>query len=96
MGSKKKKEQTDLIAWNCISQDLKPMKKKINLKVVYYCKNKRKDKDNIAFSIKFILDGLQQANIIKNDGWKEVGNFEFEFYVDKERPRVKVELEETE
>lgn len=34
--------------------------------------HKRRDPDNIAFSIKFILDGLVRANIIPNDNWKHV------------------------
>lgn len=58
----------------------------------WYVPNKRKDKDNIAFAKKFILDGMLQSGLIENDGWKQVGNFKDEFYVDKENPRVVIEL----
>lgn len=56
--------------------------------------NKRKDKDNIAFGIKFILDGMIEARVIANDGWGEIANFEHRFEVDKDCPRIEIELEE--
>ena len=56
--------------------------------------NKRKDKDNIAFAKKFILDGMIQAKLIQNDGWKEISGFTDEFHVDKNNPRVEVTIYE--
>ena len=35
----------------------------------------RKDHDNIAFAKKFILDGLQESGVLKNDNPSYVGNF---------------------
>lgn len=64
----------------------------INLNITWYCKNKRKDKDNIAFAIKFILDGMIQAGVIPNDGWQEIAGFEHKFEIDKEYPRVEIEI----
>lgn len=66
------------------------------LEITWYCKNKRKDKDNVAFGIKFILDGMIEARVIANDGWGEVANFEHRFEVDKDCPRIEIELEEAE
>ena len=60
----------------------------------WYEKNQRRDKDNIAFAKKFILDALQEMKILKNDGWTEVAGFEDRFYVDKHNPRVEVEIYE--
>ena len=60
----------------------------------WYEKNQRRDKDNIAFAKKFILDALQEMKILKNDGWAEVAGFEDRFYVDKHNPRVEVEIYE--
>lgn len=54
----------------------------------------KKDKDNIAFGIKFILDGMIEARVIANDGWGEIANFEHRFEVDKDCPRIEIELEE--
>ncbi|MGG5359374.1 RusA family crossover junction endodeoxyribonuclease [Enterococcus sp. DIV0240a] len=65
-----------------------------DLQITWYCKNKRKDKDNTSFGIKFILDGMIEAGIIQNDGWGEVNGFEHRFEVDKENPRIEIEVKE--
>lgn len=91
--SKLKKENTEFVAW--IAKKL-PVLSKINLKITWYCKDKRKDKDNISVGIKFILDGLVKAKVIKNDGWNEIGDFEYRFCVDKKNPRIEVEITEVE
>lgn len=64
------------------------------LKITWFCKNKRKDKDNIAFALKFIQDGMVAAGVIKNDGWKEIDGFSHRFEVDKDAPRIEIEVEE--
>lgn len=58
----------------------------------WYCSHKRKDPDNMAFAKKFILDGLQDAKVIKNDGWNQVAGFTDSFVLDKENPRVELEI----
>jgi len=69
-----------------------PVNTPIRLIFSWYEPNKRRDKDNIAFAKKFILDALVNAGVIPNDGWKEIEGFEDRFYVDKKDPRVEVEL----
>jgi len=69
---------------------------KIDIHCHWFVKSKRKDKDNIRFAIKFIQDGMMQAGLIKNDGWSEIGNYYDEFSVDKDNPRVEVEIKEHE
>ena len=45
----------------------------IIISFVFYTKDRRKNPDNIlAGANKFILDALQAAGIIRNDGWKEL------------------------
>jgi len=63
--------------------------------IAYYCKNKRKDKDNIAFAKKFILDGLQKRGTITGDGWKDVKYWHELFYIDKDNPRIEVVIWES-
>ena len=59
----------------------------------WYERNRRRDKDNVsAFGRKVILDGLVQAGIMPNDNWNYVDGFQDEFYVDKECPRVRIEV----
>jgi len=43
----------------------------------------RKDPDNVAFGIKFILDGLVKSGIIVNDGSKQIRNIHHTFVKDK-------------
>lgn len=86
-----KKKYTDLIT---LLARGKGKFERIDLDITWYCKNKRKDKDNIAVGIKFILDGLVEAKVIKNDGWKEINNFKHTFKVDKDNPRIEVKITE--
>jgi len=58
----------------------------------WVCENRRKDKDNIRFAVKYILDGMEKAGMIENDGWNYVGTLTDSFSVDKENPRVEVEI----
>lgn len=60
----------------------------------WYEKNSRRDMDNIAFAKKFILYALVKKGVLKDDGWKWVKGFTDEFFIDKENPRVEVEMEE--
>jgi Holliday junction resolvase RusA-like endonuclease len=64
------------------------------LYIVWYCKNGRKDPDNLSFTKKFVLDGMQAAGIIVNDGFKQVRGFNESFEIDKENPRIEIEVEE--
>jgi Holliday junction resolvase RusA-like endonuclease len=67
----------------------------VDVKIIWYCKNKKKDKDGIIAGTKFIMDGLQMAGVIQNDNWACVRNYIFEFEVDKINPRIIVELIDT-
>ena len=95
-GGKQKKEYDNLVIWSCKASKLKPIEGLNNYQFTWYCKNKRKDKDNIMAGQKFIFDGLQKAGIIENDGWNNVGDINHRFKIDKENPRVEIEIEEIE
>ena len=88
-----KKTNTQIVAY-CAKQTTKRKYNKIDLDITWCCKNKRKDKDNIMAGTKFILDGLVEAGIIKNDGWANVGDINHKFKVDKENPRIEVRVTE--
>lgn len=68
---------------------------KIFLYLIWCEPNKRRDPDNIASFIKFILDALQKASIIKNDGWGCVKGWRNEFMVGHKRG-VEVRIYDTE
>jgi hypothetical protein len=88
-----KRNMTGLVT--LYARRLKPAKTPVRITYHWYCKNRRKDKSNIAFAKKFIEDGLIKAGVLKNDGWNDIEGFTDKFYIDKENPRVEVELETT-
>ena len=61
-----------------------------DLEFTWYVKDRRKDKDNISFAKKYIFDGMINAGLIDNDGWKQIGNWKEKFEVDKEFERVEI------
>ena len=90
--SKAKREYTRLVAWH--SHAATRFEGRVKISCIWYCKDKRKDPDNIAAGLKFILDGLVLSGVIKNDGWKQVGGISHSFDIDKRNPRVEVVIEE--
>ena len=89
-----KKANTQIVAY-CTKQATKRKYKKIDLDITWYCKDKRKDKDNImAGGLKMILDGLVVAGVIQNDGWAHIGSINNHFEVDKNNPRVEIKITE--
>jgi Holliday junction resolvase RusA-like endonuclease len=90
-----KRQYTDMAGVQAQMQ-LKPVAEdlRIKLKIKWFCKDKRKDPDNISGGgTKYILDGLISAGIIKNDGWREICEIRHLFIYDKEKPRIVVVLE---
>ena len=86
---KMKEDYTNLVSWSC--KRLGPVER-VNILITWYMKDKRQDKDNIMAGTKFILDGLVASHVLKNDGWKEIGDIHHSFRVDKKKPRVHVQL----
>ncbi|GHU60461.1 hypothetical protein AGMMS49975_29480 [Clostridia bacterium] len=70
------------------------LKTPVTLDYLWVEKNRRRDKDNIAFAQKFIQDALVKSGKLSNDGWAEVEGFSHKFTVDKKYPRVEVEITE--
>jgi hypothetical protein len=81
------------IGWIIVSANPEAMDR-IGIKIAWYEKDKRRNKDNIiAGGLKLILDALQAEGVIKNDGWKEIGTLDLDnFFVDKLNPRIEVEI----
>lgn len=63
----------------------------------FYCQDKRHDRMNIASATdKSFQDALQRCGVLKNDGWDDVLNCTFDFFVDRENPRTEVKITEIE
>ena len=82
-----KKKHTELVHYQSMKL---PKVKRADFTFKWYCKDRRKDKDNIISGMKFIFDGLVNAGVIENDGWNQVGDINNTFEVDKDNPRVEV------
>lgn len=66
----------------------------VAMRYLWVEKNKRRDKDNIAFAKKFIQDALVKEKVLENDGWAQIESWTDAFAVDAQRPRVEVEVNE--
>jgi Holliday junction resolvase RusA-like endonuclease len=58
----------------------------------WYEDSKRRDKDNVCFAKKFILDALQTCGVIENDSNKYISGFRDLFYYGNEQ-KVVIEIE---
>ena len=57
-------------------------------------KDRRRDKDNVAFAKKFIQDALVASGMLRDDGWDYITGFTDDFRVDKDNPRIEVTITE--
>ena len=64
----------------------------VGVVIDWYCRDRRRDPDNIASGKKFILDGLVAARVLRNDGWANIRYFEDRFHVDSDNSRAVVRL----
>lgn len=90
--AKIKEKETNRVWIEAKAQGIKKQDKPIGIIIKWYTKNKKKDKDNIAFAKKFILDGLIAAGVIEDDGYEDIAFFVDLFEVDKTNPRIEVIL----
>lgn len=87
--SKEKAQWTRHVALLCSTL---PQLESCALAFKWFVRNRRKDPDNIVFAKKYVLDGMVEAGVIQNDGWKEVVSFKDEWEVDADNPRVEVSI----
>lgn len=91
--SKIKKSEMRAVESYILLARLKPIKTSVYITYRFYCKDKRKDKSNIsAYAIKIIEDALVKMGILANDGWNDIEGFHSEFYIDKYKPHIEVEI----
>lgn len=92
--AKIKDEWTKIIVGEARTQKIKKINKSVNIFFQWWVKDKKRDKDNIMFGQKFILDGLVEAGILKNDGWNVIKHLNHYFHIlnKGEKEFVKVNL----
>lgn len=91
--SEMKKDTQQHITDHIILCKLKPINSKVIIHFTWVEKNKKRDKDNIAFAKKFIQDALVNYGILNNDGWRNIEGFTDKFGIDPISPRVIVDFE---
>lgn len=92
VGSKLKKQNMNMIIELIRAQKLKKCSP-VEIIFTWYEPNMKRDKDNISSGgRKVILDSLVKMGILNGDGWKGYGDYSDRFEVDKNNPRVEVEL----
>lgn len=83
-GADIKKEWTNIVKMLAISHKLKPMPSPVAVYIAFFVKDKRRDKDNLLINTKFILDGLVNAGVLKNDGWDNIHGIYFGWSISKD------------
>jgi Holliday junction resolvase RusA-like endonuclease len=89
-GSKIKELETRRVWAEAKNKHLGRIQRPVAINIEWFLPNRKKDPDNIAFAKKFILDGLRDAGVLENDGWKQITGFIDTFHVDPRNPRVEV------
>lgn len=74
------------------AQRLKPITEPIWVFATWYLKTRRGDPDNVRVAIKYVLDGLQSADILPDDSQKWIVGFQDRFELDRNDPRIVVQL----
>ncbi len=90
VGAAMKKRETERAAWAAKAALLPKFETPVRIDFKWIEKNKRRDRDNITFAKKFIIDGLVLAGVIADDGPDYVLGFSDSFGYDKEHPRIVV------
>jgi len=89
-GAKAKNTIEHSLCAEMFSQKCSAYEQCVTLHYLWYWKDKKTDKSNIAFAQKFVEDALVKARILKGDGWKFVDGFTHEFEVDSKDPRLEL------
>ncbi|MBQ9785090.1 MAG: RusA family crossover junction endodeoxyribonuclease [Clostridia bacterium] len=100
-GGKMKKANEQIVVMNIRAAKLKPMSGKVAVTITWIEgilpgreRFRPRDRDNIAFAKKFIMDALVSEGILKNDDWNSVISYTDVFRVNRSNPRIIIEIEE--
>lgn len=88
------KKRNEKLVTNAILEQLGGItfKGPVEMHFRWFEQNKRRDLDNICFAKKFILDALVGNGVIETDSWQGVVGFTDKFFIDKNNPRIEVDI----
>lgn len=92
-GAKMKEQAEEQVIW-AIKSQLKGIRfpDSVYITFTWIEPNNKRDLDNVCFAKKFILDALVKCGVLTNDNRKHVTGFRDYFEVDKNSPRIEVEI----
>ena len=93
------KSANDRVCCVAIRRDLKGVKLKTPIRCTYYiyAQDKRHDRGNLySATEKSFLDALQSCKVLENDSWDMCYDGVFHTDLDRNNPRIVVEIEEME
>ena len=71
------------------------LKTPIAIRYCIYAKDKKHDRQNLGSCLdKCFCDALQTLKVLRNDGWNEIVDIDFDYFVDSKNPRAEIEIEE--
>ena len=74
------------------SQKLRPCKTPPNIRITFWQKDKRIEKDNLLVNTKYLLDGLVEGGILPDDRWDSYLSLGFRYEIDRTNPRIVIQL----
>lgn len=88
-----KRELDNRVAWSAKQAGIRPVGRCM-VRVGWLEKDARRDWDNVRTGMKFVLDGLQKAEVIPNDSQRYVLDLDDWYGHDKGNPRLIVQIYE--
>ena len=92
-GAEIKKVETQRVM--LAGRDIPPVQRyPVRLHLTWFRENRKSDPDNVAFAIKFILDGMQKAGVLRQDNWGAISSITHDFRLDADNPGVEIVIGE--
>lgn len=92
VGNKLKQDNTNIVKYECLAQKIKAIDGQAYITVTFFEKDLKRDADNVIGGLKYVLDGLVNAKVIKNDTRKLVRLQVNPVELDRVNPRIEVEI----
>lgn len=100
-GRDMKRDNQQIVGWAIKAAKLKPMAGQVAVTITWVeglkpdaKQFKPRDRDNISFAKKFIMDALVEQGILKDDSWNRVVSYTDLFRINRNNPRIIVTLDE--
>ena len=95
--AKEKKAWTDRVWAEAKAGKLQAQTPPVRLRFTWHMVNMKRDPDNLrGVATKYVLDGLVKAGIIPDDSPKYICAFEDVIVLDRDNPRIVIDLETSE